>query len=84
MQEQVFGRREWFPLWEWLRETHCCRPGGGREWYRGGTVRGPGGARVLTFRVVVALAPDATGELVAWTKRKSLSSRGQAPWTRQV
>lgn len=38
----------------------------------------------LTFRVVVALAPDATGELVAWTKRKSLSSRGQAPWTRQV
>lgn len=38
----------------------------------------------LTFRVVVALAPDATGELVAWTKRKSLSSRGQAPWTRHV
>lgn len=33
----------------------------------------------LTFRMVVALAPDATGELVAWTKRKSLSSRGQAP-----
>lgn len=38
----------------------------------------------LTFRMVVALAPDATGELVAWTKRKSLSSRGQAPWTRHV
>lgn len=41
-------------------------------------------AESLTFRVAVALAPDATGELVAWTKRKSLSSRGQAPWTRHV
>lgn len=59
--------------------------GDGREWYRGATVTGPGGAaESLTFRVAVALAPDATGELVAWTKRKSLSSRGQAPWTRHV
>lgn len=57
----------------------------GRDWYRGATMRGFGGAaESLTFRVAVALAPDATGELVAWTKRKSLSSRGQAPWTRHV
>ena len=39
-----------------------------------------GAVESLTFRVVVALAPNATGELVAWTKRKSLSSKGQAPW----
>lgn len=57
---------------------------GMREVPRGDPERIWGSSCVLTFRVVVALVPDATGKLVAWTNRKSLSSRGQAPWTRQV
>ena len=87
LQEQVFSRRECFKMWEWPRRKGnravLLKTGGvgmGLEPWgdRGGAVES------LTFRVVVALAPDATGELVAWTKRKSLSSKGQAPWTRHV
>lgn len=56
----VEEEREW-QSWLW-------NSGDGREWYCGATVRGSGGAaESLTFRVAVALAPDATGELVAWT-----------------
>lgn len=74
-------------MWEWVRRKgnraallKTGRVGMGVEpWGDHG-----GAVESLTFRVVVALAPDATGELVAWTKRKSLSSKGQAPWTRHV